>query len=133
MDEASEILRLMKMKARDLSRDQKQTVFAYVAEQKRSLDSLKKQSLTSGGAEAKADPHDRAAMNTERLNSSTARLEAAMKTVNETADVGEGILSELDRQKDVIAHTHENVRKVNDDLKTSNTMLNKMGKWWRKL
>jgi hypothetical protein len=76
--------------------------------------------------------------------------------VNETADVGEGILSELDRQKDVIAHTHENVnginlieiccffadvgthirtqvRKVNDDLKTSNTMLNKMGKWWRKL
>lgn len=73
MDEASEIvrvscvlfnndltisqLRLMKMKARDLSRDQMQTVFAYVAEQKRSLDSLKKQSLTSGGAEAKVYCH----------------------------------------------------------------------------
>jgi len=67
----------------------------------------------------------------ERQHESLRILENSRKQLAETEEVGKGILTNLDSQKETIKKSTANAREVNENLQQSTSLLNKMSKWWR--
>ena len=58
-------------------------------------------------------------------------LEASRKQLMETEEIGEQTLVNLQKQKDTIKHSHENLKKVNSSIKQGEGLLSQMSRWWR--
>eukprot|EP01006_Ploeotia_vitrea_P045759 TRINITY_DN66967_c12_g4_i1.p1 TRINITY_DN66967_c12_g4~~TRINITY_DN66967_c12_g4_i1.p1 ORF type:complete len:380 (+),score=126.98 TRINITY_DN66967_c12_g4_i1:248-1387(+) len=59
------------------------------------------------------------------------RLKAAQRQLVETEEIGQETLVNLAKQREVINKTKKNLKETNEDLRESNTVLNRLGKWWR--
>jgi len=58
-------------------------------------------------------------------------LERSRQQLIETEDVGANILVNLDKQKETIKRSHNNLKETHAQLRTGDKLMNKMSKWWR--
>jgi hypothetical protein len=65
-------------------------------------------------------------MSDNKSNANTLRLVNAYNMLIETEEVGNGTLIELNRQREVLTKTKNNLIEVNSSIKTSDNFLNKM-------
>jgi len=67
----------------------------------------------------------------ERHEQNMHRLRYARDQLLQSEEVGKETLVALHEQEETLKRVNANVRKTNDELSTSNKLLNRMGKWWR--
>jgi len=77
----------------------------------------------SGGFTAE---HESAMQSTEMLERSSSRLEEARRLAFETEDIGQGVLSDLAAQREVLQHTLESTRTIGSELQAARQTLNRL-------
>eukprot|EP01135_Chromosphaera_perkinsii_P011952 Nk52_evm5s2542 gene=Nk52_evmTU5s2542 len=81
---------------------------------------------SGGGLGTSRDQRQRLLSNTDRLEDMGDHIGDSYKVAVETEEIGVGIISELQRQRETIQHSRGNVRRVDANLKRSNRVLNTM-------
>ena len=67
-----------------------------------------------------------------RLDKSTQRIKDSIKLTNDTCEIGNQILLELEKQRNQLEKIGGNVNNINNGITTSNGLLRKMVKpWWQ--
>ena len=80
------------------------------------------------GEGASQDHRSRLLRGTDKLNKTSERLQEARRVAAETEGVGEGILSELGRQREVIVHASSTLDVAQDNIGRSKRILVAMGR-----
>lgn len=58
-------------------------------------------------------------------------LQESLQELNQTVEIGNETLLELQRQKDVLLKTKENIKETQEELSFSQKILRKMSSCWR--
>ena len=146
MDEAESLLQQMDMEARSLSgqvrgqlqgrcRKYRDNINHLKADHKKALASVnagKRDELFQGAGDDYAvtsmDQRTRLLASTDRLNSSTSRLESSHRTILQTEELGRDVLTNLHGQREQLQNTRDNLRKADDNIGRSSRVLRTMGR-----
>lgn len=127
VQEAEDILDQLKISALSLQdKDRKGEVQSKVILYRMKLDDLKRSALLGDD-----DGLDVPMGSVQRSQQSLEVLQASHRQLLETEEVGNGIIQNLDQQKETILHTQGNLQEINSEANHSNKLLTKMSKWWR--
>eukprot|EP00922_Rhytidocystis_sp_ex-Travisia-forbesii_P062471 GHVS01092655.1.p1 GENE.GHVS01092655.1~~GHVS01092655.1.p1 ORF type:complete len:187 (-),score=45.52 GHVS01092655.1:956-1516(-) len=75
----------------------------------------------------------RARLAVERLERGNSQLMGCREMVEETEEMGRGLLEELRSQREVIARTRERTRQLGDNMEEAEGIVSRMNKWWHSL
>lgn len=129
--EAEELLGMMKLELHSIKdKTIKTEIQTQMAAFTKRCNKLKQAELL-GDADEQAARAAKPQSKEDAEEASLARLQQARQQLAETEDVATGIVGNLAEQKETINRSKDNLKETNKQLTYSNSLLNKMGKWWR--
>ncbi|KAL4525032.1 hypothetical protein Ndes2526B_g07211 [Nannochloris sp. 'desiccata'] len=149
--DAEQILQRLDMEARSFSTEQSRPYLQKIKEYRADLKKLKEDvkkaaSGVAGGSsglaraelgladdyyQTSAGQRERLLSATERLGKTSDRIQKGRQQLLETEATGAAILEDLQRQRQAIDRSREQLQQTDASITESDSILKKMGRWWR--